>query len=80
VQLATQPGVAKSQVATKLGINANLLDRWCKDYLTNGGAAFPGHGKPRDEEMARLKRELARVKKKRDFSREAASFFARESK
>lgn len=80
VQLAAEPGVTKSQVARELGINANLLGRWCKDYLANGGAAFPGHGKPRDEEMAQLKRDLARVKKEREFLREAASFFARESK
>jgi len=46
----------------------------------SGGAAFPGQGKPRDEEMVSLKRELARVKKERDFLKEAAAFFARESK
>ncbi len=80
VQLATQPGVTKSQVARELGINANLLGRWCRDYTANGAAAFPGQGKPRDEEMASLKRELSRVKKERDFLREAATFFARESK
>jgi transposase len=80
VRLATQPGVTKSQVASDLGINANLLGRGCKDFLTNGNAAFPGQGKPRDEEMSQLKRELARVKKERDFLKEAASFFARESK
>jgi transposase len=80
VRLATEPGVTKSQVGRELGINANLLGRWCKDFLANGSTAFPGHGKPRDEEMASLKRELARVKKERDFLKEAASFFARESK
>ena len=80
VQLATEPGVTKSQVASELGINANLLGRWYKDHLTNGKAAFPGHGKPRDEEMASLRRELARVKKERDFLKEAAAFFASESK
>ncbi len=64
----------------ELGINANLLGRWCRDYLANGGAAFPGQRKPRDEEMASLKRELARVRKERDFLKEAAAFFARESK
>ena len=80
VRMATQPGVTKSQVASDLGINANLLGRWCKDFSTNGNAAFPGQGKPRDEEMSQLKRELARVKKERDFLKEAASFFARESK
>jgi transposase len=80
VQLANAPDVTKSQVARELGINANMLGRWCRDYSTNGGAAFPGQGKPRDEKIASLKRELARVKKERDFSEEAAAFFARESK
>jgi transposase len=80
VRLATQPEVTKSQVAQELGINANLLGRWCREYAANGATAFPGPGKPRDEEMASLKRELARVKKERDFLREAATFFARESK
>ena len=80
VRLATQPGVTKSQVGRELSINANLLGRWCRDYAANGTGAFPGQGKPRDEEMASLKRELSRVKKERDFLREAATFFARESK
>ena len=80
VQLATQPGVTMSQVGRELGINASLLGRWCRDFSANGSTAFPGQGKPRDEEMASLKRELARVKKERDFLKEAAAFFARESK
>ena len=80
VELATQPGVTKSQVGRELGINANMLGRWCRDDSANGGAAFPGQGKPRDEEMASLKRELARVRKERDFLKEAAAYFARESK
>jgi len=36
-------------------------------------------GVPRDEELATLRRELARVKKERDFLRDAAAFFAKES-
>ncbi len=80
VRLSTQPGVTKSQVGRELGINPNLLARWCRNFAVNGAAAFPGQGKPRDEEMASLKRELARVKKERDFLQEAAAFFARESK
>ena len=80
VRLATQSGVTKSQVGRELGINPNLLGRWCRDYSANGAKAFPGQGKPRDEEMASLKRELARVKQERDFLQEAAAFFARQSK
>ena len=71
--MAIQPGVTKSHVGRELGINANMLGRWCRDYAENGAAAFPGQGKPRDEEMAPLKRELVRVKKERDFLQEAAA-------
>ena len=42
--------------------------------------AFLGKGAARDEEMAALKRELNRVKKERDFLREAATFFAKDPK
>lgn len=68
-----------AQVASELGINANMLSKWRRQLRTEGPKAFPGQGKPRDEEMVALNRELARVKKERDFLREAATFFAKES-
>ena len=80
VDLANQPGVTKSQVGRELGVNPNLLTRWSRQLREASPKPFPGHGHPRDEEMARLKRELARVKKERDFLKEAAAYFARESK
>ena len=80
VELTKEPGVTQVQIARELGIGANLLGRWARELRESGGAAFPGKGKARDTEMAALKRELARVKKERDFLREAATFFAREPK
>ncbi len=53
VRLATQPGVTKSQVGRELGINANQLGRWCRDYAANSAAAFLGQGKPDRRENAR---------------------------
>ena len=41
---------------------------------------FPGTGVTRDQEIEALKRELAQVKKERDFLKEAAAYFARQSK
>ena len=79
VEQARQPGVSYAQVARELGIGANLLSRWAREFKAKGVQAFGGTGSPRDEEVARLKRELTRVKKERDFLREAATFFARES-
>ena len=80
VELAYEAGVSKAQVAGELGIDANMLGRWCRERQALGSKAFPGHGKARDEELAELKRELGRVKKERDFLKEAAAFFAKASK
>ena len=80
VELARSAGVPIGQVARELGINANMLVRWCREANTDGPKAFQGQGKARDEELAALKHELARVKKERDFLQEAAAFFAKASK
>jgi transposase len=79
VEQTRQAGVSCAQIAHELGIAPNLLTRWRREADAAGHQAFGGTGSPRDEEVARLKRELARVKKERDFLREAATFFARES-
>ena len=79
VQLANHPGVPKSQIARELGINPPMLGRWCRQLKTEGSKVFVGKGHARDDEMARLKRELARVKKERNFLKEAAAYFAKES-
>jgi len=80
VNLASQPGVTKRQIAEELGIDAKMLGRWCKEFNEHGAKAFPGHGQARDEELAALKRELNRVKKEPEFLKEAAAFFASERK
>jgi len=72
--------VSKRQIAEELGIGYGLLGRWCRERRTLGEKAFGGQGKSRDEELSALKRELARVKKERDFLQEAAAFFAKASK
>jgi transposase len=78
---ANEPGVTDVLVCEELGISTRQLRRW-KDAVREHGeeGAFPGHGKSRDEEFTKLKRELAKVKEERDFLREAARFFAKESK
>ena len=80
LQLAQQSDVPISQVAKNLGINDNVLRRWIKEFTDQAKKPFTGHGSPRDEEMAGLKKELLQVKKERDFLKEAPAYFARESK
>ena len=79
VELTRQPDANVSQVARDIGVAASQLFRWRREY-EGGGRAFPGSGVARDQELLALKRELAKVKRERDFLRDAAAFFASESK
>ncbi len=80
LRLVSQEGVSLAQVAQDLGLDASMLRRWRKEANLEGPKAFRGHGYAHDEELAQLKRELGRVKRERDFLRDAAAYFARESK
>ena len=80
IALTQQPNTSITAVARSLGINAVNLRRWIKEPEADSPIAFTGQGNPRDEEIARLKRELAEVKKERDFLREAAAYFAKQPK
>ena len=80
VNFASQPGVTQKQIADELGINVNMLGRWRRELGEFGERAFTGQGNARDEDIAALKRELVRVKKERVFLKEAAAFYARESR
>ena len=66
VRLVRESAHPVAQVARDLGIPDNVLYRWTAQ-------------RTEAEELARLKRELARVTQERDFLRRAAAFFARES-
>ena len=80
VTMTRLPGATLQQVACDLRHNANMLGRWRKALEEHGDHVFPGHGHARDAEIMRLKRELAKVTKERDFLKDAATFFAKASK
>jgi len=77
---ADEPGVTDTLVAEEIGISTRQLRRWRDMLKQDGEAAFPGQGVARDQELAQLKRELAKVIQERDFLAEAARSFAKESK
>ncbi len=76
----TEEGITDKQVCDELGISARQLRRWLDELHLLGAEAFPGQGHSRDEELTRLKREVAKLRQERDFLKDAAVFFARESK
>ena len=69
--------VVKSETAT----DTELLRRWKATFAADGAEAFPGHGNlpPAEDELRRLKAEVARLKAERDILKKATALFARES-
>ncbi len=77
---ASEEETTDKGVCEDLGISPRQLRRWRDQYRLLGDEAFAGQGKNRDEEMAELKRKLAKAEQERDFLKDAAVFFAKESK
>ncbi|WP_455580179.1 IS3 family transposase [Ectopseudomonas mendocina] len=73
IELVRRSGASCRQVALEIGVAPNLLTRWVREAQPSTEKAFPGTGSPRDEELARLKRELARVTKERGFFKRRGS-------
>lgn len=72
-------GKSGRDIEEELGIGRGVVYRWRRQLEEEGGGirAFPGNGNPRDEELARLRRELREVKEERDILRKAAAIFSR---
>jgi transposase len=81
VKLITDRGVTVAQAARDLGVHGTVLRRWVKDHAADPPEAFPGQGrmKPEQAELARLRREILKLKAERDILKKAAAYFAKES-
>ena len=83
ISLVLDQGLTIAEAARSLGIRANMLGRWIKEnQADNNGQAFRGNGKltPEQEEIRRLKIENKQLKLERQILKEAAVFFAKETK
>ena len=79
VKQVVEQGRSLTEVADGLGINRNLLARWRAAFEAEGELAFPGNGRPSvaNEEVVRLRRELAIAQQERDILKKAVAFFAK---
>ncbi len=79
-------GVSLRQVARELDVRDDLLRKWARQTAERAGAppadVFPGNGRlpSEEDEVRRLKRELARAQQEIAFLKSAAAYFARESR
>jgi transposase-like protein len=75
VALAEKREKPVSQVAADLGVNENMLRRWMQQTRESAGGGlkpFPGHGRPRDEELARLRKENKALRTANEILKKAA--------
>lgn len=81
VKLVRDRGVSVAQAARDLDLHENVLRKRVREAEADPQSAFPGHGqmKPEQQEIERLRRELARMKAERDILKKAAAYFARDS-
>ena len=81
VALAEKGEKPISHVAKDLGLNENVLYRWMRQKQESEGSglpAFPGHGRPRDAELIRLRKEVKALRNANEILKKAAVIFAME--
>ena len=74
VRLIRDRGVSYAQASQDLDVHISQLRDWVKKFSEDPQQAFPGHGqmKPEQLEIARLKREVIKLKAERDILKKAA--------
>ena len=83
VRLAALGDRPLNEIAHELGVRPNVLRQWRRQAEAGAGRPaediFPGQGRfaSHDEEVRRLKREVARLTEERDILKKATAFFAK---
>lgn len=67
-----------AQIARELGMAENVLRRWCKEQSKL--ESLPATEESKDEELRRLRAEVANLKEDNDILKKAAAYFAKESR
>lgn len=79
VRRANESGKPVTEVARELDISVHHLYRWRDESAKRGEKVFPGHGKTNSQdEIAKLRRENARLREERDILKKSLIFFAKD--
>ena len=69
-----------SQLAQEIGVHHTSIRDWVKTYQQHGPKnAFPGsgHGRGEEDELRKLRREMANLKEENEILKKAAAYFAK---
>jgi transposase len=80
VKLLLNSDKSTQEIAETLGVHPNNLSRWKCLFLENPKKAFPGNGNRRDndDEVYRLKKEVADLKMENEILKKSIAIFSRE--
>src|SRR5215469_7463590 len=78
IELCQNTDRSIKNIAEELGVHPTSLRQWIKaseEEKAGGLKAFPGQGNPRDEELARLKKENADLRETNEILKKAMAIF-----
>ena len=78
MELYHSSGRTAKEIAEELGFERSNLGRWIREKEEGEAKAlkvFPGQGNPRDEEVARLRKENADLRETNEILKKAMAFF-----
>ena len=67
-----------ADIASSLGVAENLLHLWRKKHPDTAEAVRQERGETPEDELKRLRREVAQLKRDKEILKKAAAFFAKE--
>ncbi len=78
VALVTEQGYSQAEAARSLGVGANLIGRWKREYENED--SVKGLGQDEREELKRLRRENRELRMEKEILKKASAYFAKEMK
>lgn len=85
VKRSEQPGVTQAQVAKELGVSAQQIANWKRQFNRLSDKQFNSvdgvdYSKKESEELRKLRRENKRLQEEMEFLKKAAAYFANDHK
>jgi transposase len=82
VRRVVDRGEPAAEVARALDLQPNMLYQWVRQFKAEAAEAFRGNGTmtSQDEEVRKLRREVAVLREERDILKKATAFFVKESR
>jgi len=82
IKRASQPGVTQAEVAKDLGLSAQQIANWKRQFTRLSDKQFNSvdgvdYSKKESEEVRRLRRENKRLQEEMEFLKKAAAYFAK---